>query len=62
MTDVVTEETFLSDRIGQPTKVYLINGVALDGWLAGSDTHAVFLRCRNGSTMMVMKTAISTVT
>ena len=60
----ISEDEFLEARIGQPATIYLINGIKLNGILAGHDLEAVFMQLQDENSreiQMIFKQAISTI-
>ena len=59
------QDDFLNHLITESfyTGIYLINGIRLQGYIIGFDAHVIFFRSNNeDTTMMIYKSAISTIT
>ncbi|WP_265562704.1 RNA chaperone Hfq [Sphingomicrobium arenosum] len=54
------QDAFLTRRHGQGVKLFLVNGIALEGHLAGHDIYALLLE-QGGDLQLVFKHAIATV-
>ncbi|MCJ8189846.1 RNA chaperone Hfq [Sphingomicrobium aestuariivivum] len=54
------QDAFLTRRRGQSVKLFLLNGIALEGSLAGHDAYALLLQ-QGGDIQLVFKHAIATI-